>query len=126
VGSVIAINAGLLHRHPSVWSDPCKFDPSRLSPERNELANGVFMGFGAGAHPCVGRKFAVTAIMLFVVEAFKSFDFELEQVETSEEDPLTKRMINNVPNHPKLDKSQKISIWRPAEPVYVNFRRRKS
>lgn len=64
-----------LHRHPSVWPDPERFDPDRFLPnnEANRPAN-VFLPFGTGARACIGRQFAMQEAKLVLGMLLHRFD----------------------------------------------------
>ena len=60
---------------PSIWSsnridfpDPEKFDPERFNSERQEHIkyDRNFLTFGAGPHACIGQRYAMNHIMLFI------------------------------------------------------------
>ncbi len=59
-GTMITAASLALHRHPSYWSDPDRFDPERFGPERAEdkQHSHLFVPFGGGAHLCLGNHFA--------------------------------------------------------------------
>jgi len=50
------------------FTDPLKFDPDRMSPERKEdiKFQSNFLTFGVGAHMCVGRLYAINHLMTFL------------------------------------------------------------
>ncbi|UJR24529.1 hypothetical protein I4U23_005904 [Adineta vaga] len=60
---------------PSIWSanrngfpQPEIFDPERFSPDRMEHMkyDRNFLTFGAGPHACIGQRYAMNHIMLFI------------------------------------------------------------
>lgn len=59
-GQEIVVVCYVIHRHPSAWSDPERFDPTRFDPaavaQRHPLA---WLPFGAGQRLCVGKEFAL-------------------------------------------------------------------
>jgi cytochrome P450 len=124
-GSVVVVPVYTTHRNPQGFSNPLEFDPARFGPDRNEGKNagGLNMTFGAGTHPCTGRRFAILEVAIFVSEALKAFDWSLVGDEERAEDPFTRSAIN-VPRHPKLDPKQTNSIWRPSEPVLAHYERK--
>lgn len=75
-GKVIPKNAAihlsvyLIHRSKQYWTNPDKFDPERFSPERNEHRQHRFqyIPFGAGAHTCLGLRFAEAQSKIFLYE----------------------------------------------------------
>lgn len=69
---------------PSIWSsnrigfpDPEKFDPDRFGAERQEHLkyDKNFLTFGAGPHSCIGQRYAMNHIMLFM-SILSDFEFE--------------------------------------------------
>jgi len=58
-GSTILISFYELHRNPSIWNNPEKFNPERFNlPIKKEQQN-YFFPFGAGPRMCVGSNFAL-------------------------------------------------------------------
>jgi cytochrome P450 family 710 subfamily A protein len=60
---------------PSIWSsnrigypEPDKFDPERFNSDRMEHIkfDKNFLTFGAGPHACIGQRYAMNHIMLFI------------------------------------------------------------
>ncbi|MFY0581784.1 cytochrome P450 [Cystobacter fuscus] len=50
----------MLHRDPSVWKDPERFDPERFAPEvRDSIPPHAWKPFGNGQRSCIGRAFAL-------------------------------------------------------------------
>ena len=146
-GTLVGTSYALTARRSEVYEHPCEFNPMRFDPSDTKsqecASNANFMGFGAGAHPCVGKRFALSEISIFVAEALKTFDFELvddangvkydelcraNKNETKNEEAigLTKRMIHGIDNHPILDPAQTNSIWRPIHPVMIKYKRKKT
>jgi cytochrome P450 len=66
-GALVLIVPWLLHRKPSLWEHPDRFDPERFSSER-VLARPRFsyIPFGAGQRICIGAAFAMTEAMLIL------------------------------------------------------------
>lgn len=73
---------------PSIWSsnrvgfpDPEAFDPDRFGEERKEHLKfeKQFLTFGAGPHSCMGQRYAMNHIMLFM--SLLS-DYEIERKQT--------------------------------------------
>lgn len=69
---------------PSIWSsnrvgfpDPENFDPERFNSERMEHIkyDRNFLTFGAGPHACLGQRYAMNHIMLFM-SLLSEMDFE--------------------------------------------------
>ena len=50
----------LLHRKPSLWENPDRFDPERFAPERAaERPRFAYIPFGGGPRICIGAAFAM-------------------------------------------------------------------
>lgn len=60
------------------FTDPDRFDPDRFMPERQEdqVYKKNFLAFGAGAHQCVGQRYAINHLVLFIAMFTSLFDFE--------------------------------------------------
>jgi cytochrome P450 len=63
-GTLVVISPWLLHRRPSAWPDPLRFDPSRFAGERSATPRGDYLPFGMGPRLCIGRDFAVVESVL--------------------------------------------------------------
>jgi cytochrome P450 len=124
-GSVIVVPVYTSHRNPQAFSNPLEFDPTRFGPERNErkTAGCLYMPFGAGTHPCPGRRFAILEVALFASELLKAFDWSLVGDDERAEDPFTQNAIN-VPRHPGLNPKQTAAIWRTTEPLLARYERK--
>ncbi len=58
-GTPVIVNFYAMHRHQKLWSNPDIFLPSRfLDPQAEEIVSGAYRPFSAGAHVCLGTKFA--------------------------------------------------------------------
>ncbi|CAN4080190.1 unnamed protein product [Withania somnifera] len=60
------------------FPEPEKFDPDRFMEERQEerVYKKNFLAFGAGPHACVGQKYAINHLMLFVAIFTALIDFK--------------------------------------------------
>lgn len=54
-GSLVIVSPWVVHRHPSVWSEPELCDPSRFAHGIPQLG---YVPFGAGPRLCIGRDMA--------------------------------------------------------------------
>jgi len=71
------------HRLPGLFHDPTRFDPDRFLPPRNESTSRfAVMGFGAGAHGCIGMKFV--RVMACVVVYLLLQQYRLRLTDTDE------------------------------------------
>lgn len=64
-GTTVVYSPYLLHHRPDLYSDPCRFDPDRWTPDqRSSLPRDAFIPFGNGARKCIGETFARTETTL--------------------------------------------------------------
>ncbi len=65
------------HRDPEIWTNPNTFDPDRWGAERAEQKNHSFgfVGFGGGAHKCIGMHFANMQVKLFMHRFLQKYRF---------------------------------------------------
>ncbi|XP_042518961.1 cytochrome P450 710A11-like [Macadamia integrifolia] len=60
------------------FAEPERFDPDRFSEERKEdkLYRRNFLAFGSGAHQCVGQRYAINHLVLFIAMFTSLIDFK--------------------------------------------------
>jgi cytochrome P450 len=59
-GETVFISPYTLHRRPSYFPNPTRFDPERFTPENEaKLPRYAYMPFGAGPRICIGNHFAL-------------------------------------------------------------------
>ena len=64
-GTLVVTSALALHRDPSYWDEPERFDPSRwLGPSAPDGAAVAYLPFGHGRRNCIGSSFAMTELVL--------------------------------------------------------------
>lgn len=73
-GTFMAYSLADVHLNGNIYSDPLKFDPDRFNAPREEDKHGemLFLGWGAGRHPCGGQF-----IYLFFFCQFLNFLYSL-------------------------------------------------
>lgn len=60
-GTEVAFSLYALHRDPTLYTDPDRFDPDRWLPERRtDIPREAFVPFGSGNRRCIGDAFAWT------------------------------------------------------------------
>jgi cytochrome P450 len=77
-GAEILILPWLLHRKPSLWENPNRFDPERFAPERAAARpRFAYIPFGAGARICIGAAFAMTEAALILATIAQRYRLRL-------------------------------------------------
>lgn len=94
--TIIFIAPQYVHRMGEYWDEPNKFDPGRWLEPRNEHKRHSFsfVGFGGGAHKCIGMHFALMQTKNFLHQFLPRYDFTLPENFSSEMQtvPLPKPM----------------------------------
>ena len=69
------------------FTEPQRFDPERFSEERQEdqIFKRNFLAFGAGAHQCVGQRYALNHLVLFIVMFATLTDFKRHRTDGCDE-----------------------------------------
>ena len=119
-GTVMLVSSLTAHREASRYPRPRELDTGR----DYRSAGGLFWPFGTGAHPCVGKRFALLEIALLSAEAIRQLDMTLVPGDKDGTCAFTNQVIDGVPDHPPLDLSQPGFIWRPAYPITVEYRKK--
>ena len=69
----------LLHRKPSLWENPDRFDPERFTPERVAARpRFAYLPFGAGPRICIGAAFAMAEAMLILATIAQRYRLHLK------------------------------------------------
>ncbi|XP_029290208.1 LOW QUALITY PROTEIN: cytochrome P450 2U1 [Cottoperca gobio] len=79
-GTVIVPNLWSVHRDPTQWDDPDRFNPARfLDDEGNLLRKECFIPFGIGRRVCMGEQLAKMELFLQVTSLLQAFKFRLPE-----------------------------------------------
>jgi cytochrome P450 len=78
-GSEVLVLPWLLHRKPSLWDNPDRFDPERFLPERVAVRpRFAYIPFGAGPRICIGAAFAMTEAILMLATIAQRYRLRLK------------------------------------------------
>ncbi len=76
--SIVFVPIWSLHRHPSVWPDPDRFDPDRFTPEAEaQRHRAAWLPFGTGPRVCIGNHFALLEGPLVLATIFQKVRVEV-------------------------------------------------
>ncbi|KAI5803033.1 putative cytochrome P450 oxidoreductase [Geopyxis carbonaria] len=77
-GTVIGINAWVLHNDPKVFPNPERFEPERWMDGRatKEMEQSWF-AFGAGSRTCIGRNISIMEMNKVVPELLRRFEVSI-------------------------------------------------
>ncbi|WJX22629.1 sterol 22-desaturase [Trifolium repens] len=69
------------------FTEPDRFDPDRFSEERQEdqIFKRNFLAFGAGPHQCVGQRYALNHLVLFIAMFTSLIDFKRDRMDGCDE-----------------------------------------
>ncbi|MFI1919806.1 cytochrome P450 [Nocardia sp. NPDC020380] len=74
-GSLVMLNVAAIHRDPAVWALPDAFIPERFLD--GVPGKAKFLPFGAGAHMCIGKGFALMEMGMLLAEMLDKFEISL-------------------------------------------------
>ena len=73
------ISPWIIHRHRKLWDRPEAFIPDRFEgKEREYLAGGAYLPFGAGPRICIGASFALTEAAIMAATFLERFAVTLD------------------------------------------------
>lgn len=78
-GAEVLIMPWLLHRKPSLWENPERFEPERFEPKRAAARpRFAYIPFGAGTRICIGAAFAMTEAVLILATIAQRYRLQLK------------------------------------------------
>ncbi len=77
-GTTVLICQYVLHKLPSEWDDPERFDPDRFLPEKIAARSKfAYLPFGAGPRVCIGSGLTTMEMQLILPLIYRRFDVEI-------------------------------------------------
>jgi cytochrome P450 len=80
-GVVVSPSIALLHRDPSVWTDPLEFRPERFLDKRADKSDlssrrsaADLIAFGGGARTCLGKPFGLFQLQVVLATLLSNFE----------------------------------------------------
>jgi cytochrome P450 len=78
-GATVLIVPWILHRKPSLWENPDRFEPERFSPDRSAARpRYAYIPFGAGPRICIGAAFAIEEALLILATIAQRYRLRLK------------------------------------------------
>ncbi|XP_047326748.1 flavonoid 3'-monooxygenase-like [Impatiens glandulifera] len=77
-GTRVFINVWAIHRDPSFWENPLKFDPQRFMNSKYDYSGNDFnyLPFGSGRRICVGIEIAERMFLYLLASLLHSFEWK--------------------------------------------------
>jgi cytochrome P450 len=83
-GTIVGINAWVLHRDARVFPDPDKFIPERWidsDPQHLKKMDQSFFAFGAGSRTCIGKNISLIEMHKIIPQLLREFEIRLHSPE---------------------------------------------
>jgi cytochrome P450 len=78
-GATVLVVPWMLHRKPSLWDNPDRFEPERFAPERAAgRPRYAYIPFGAGPRICIGAAFAIEEALLILATIAQRYRLRLK------------------------------------------------
>lgn len=88
-GALIAISPYAVHRHPTYWNNPTRFDPFRFTPEaQTTRPRFAYLPFGGGARQCIGNRFALMEAHLVLATLLPKVKVQVAEGYKGDPEPL--------------------------------------
>jgi len=77
-GGQVFIPIYSIHRDPTIWPNPEKYDPERFSSEAKQSRDPyLYLPFGSGPRNCIGMRFAQMELKLVLARILKKYKLEV-------------------------------------------------
>ncbi|MFJ2902976.1 cytochrome P450 [Streptomyces sp. NPDC087212] len=88
--SVLLVSPYALHRDPTHWNEPDRFDPDRFhSKNHGEAHKAAFLPFGFGPRVCIGRGVAMMELKMIVATLLRRFRLTLADTAPAKLQPVS-------------------------------------
>ena len=88
-GALVFLIPFVVHRRPTLWPDPERFDPERFAPERVAARpRFAYFPFGGGPRVCIGNQFAMMEAQLVVATIAQRYRIEVGPNQDIRPEPL--------------------------------------
>lgn len=88
-GDTALISPYLLHRDPTHWPDPDRFDPDRFAPGREKDRPAyAYLPFGGGPRLCIGNQFALMEMQILLALLVRQFSMRAVSNKPVQTQPL--------------------------------------
>jgi cytochrome P450 len=105
-GTMVAPVMYTIHRHPALWPEPERFDPTRFEPARSAGRHPLaWCPFGAGPRKCIGQE-------LSLMESTLALAMMTQRFELAASDHVVRPKVH--------------TTLRPADGVHLRIRRREA
>ncbi|KAJ1302344.1 hypothetical protein OPQ81_001159 [Rhizoctonia solani] len=86
-GTFLAYSMSETHMDASIYPNPTQYDPGRHFDGQGKAQTYSFLGWGAGRHPCAGRRFAQYTIKSMVAMFLTAYTYEVIDASGKKPDP---------------------------------------
>ncbi|XP_050452061.1 cytochrome P450 4C1-like [Cataglyphis hispanica] len=78
-GTDVILQLMAAHRKEKFWPNPLVFDPDRFLPENTGKSNSFYMPFSLGSRNCMGIKYAMISMKVFLSTLVQTFVFKIDK-----------------------------------------------
>jgi len=118
-GTIAAVSGCVAMRNPEHFPDPLTLDWDRAT--RGEFNSELYLAWGRGAHPCLGRRLAYMELGVLAAALLCRLDMKLSM---PDEALGLEEHFAGVGKHPHMSKGQMAMLWRPTVPLSVSYTKR--
>lgn len=84
-GSIVWVVPWVLHRNPTLWENPERFDPTRFSEARSSgRSRFAYLPFSTGPRVCIGATLAMTEAVLILAAISQTYRLRLVKAQPVE------------------------------------------